>query len=212
MALDGFDSKTGQMDEKTWLEIIAIIREKLELSPNKRLLEVGCGSGAILFPLSKFVKKIVGVDYSKSLIKVAHKILPSTAVVLISDAKALPLADSMFDSILSYSVFFYFPNLDYAENVLKELIRISKPHSRILLMDIPDESKKTESEKHRIELIGEEEYRKRYHNLQHLYYQKEWFLKFSNDQSLGLQIFDQKIKGYGNSPYRFNVLLNKNYT
>lgn len=191
------------------MEIISLIQEKLELSQSSWLLEVGCGSGAILYPLSSFVKKIVGIDYSKSLIKVANKVLPATANVLVSEARKIPLADGLFDCILSYSVFFYFPNLDYAENVLIELIRISKLQSRILIMDIPDESKKAESEKHRMELIGEEEYKKRYHNLPHLYYYKEWFVRFAHIQSLGVQIFDQKIQGYGNSPYRYNVLLTK---
>jgi ubiquinone/menaquinone biosynthesis C-methylase UbiE len=209
MSLDGFDSNTGQMNENAWMEIMHVIKDKLQLCPNQRFLEVGCGSGAILLKLSEFIKKIVGVDYSRSLVKVANHVLPTSALVLASEAQRLPLKDCAFDSVLSCGVFLYFPDYDYAKNALEEMVRVAKPNARILIMDIPDQQKKIECERYRSAMIGKDEYKKRYQDLAHLYYDKNWFMKLADNLSLGSDIFDQNIKGYGNSPFRFNVLLNK---
>lgn len=208
---NGFDSKTGFMDEKAWMKTVSIVNKKLLLSPDKCLLEVGCGCGAILLPLTRFVKEVAGVDYSKSLIKTANEVLHDKGIVSVSEGKRLPFRNGTFDCILSHSVFFYFPDYDYADQVLREMERVSKSSARILIMDIPDASKKEECEKYRIESVGgEKKYKEMYQGLLHLYYDKEWFKEFADKTSMQIEIFDQTIKNYGNSPFRFNVLLVKN--
>jgi ubiquinone/menaquinone biosynthesis C-methylase UbiE len=211
MALDGFDMKTGEMTQETWMEIVDYIRDKLSLSKGQRLLEIGCGSGALSLPLSHYVSGIVGLDYSKSLVKIANTIAAPDDMVLVSEAKSLPLVNGFFNCVISHGVFFYFPDFSYAEKVLDEALRVTKKEAKILIMDIPEIAKKTQSEDFRAKMIGAEDYKRLYSNLPHLYFEKRWFINYAERNHLHIEVSDQAIKGYKNSPFRFNVLLQKNY-
>jgi len=116
IAMDGFDTATGTMTEETWMNVVEMVKRKLNLRKGDFLLEV------------------------------------------VTEACELPFKNDEFDAILSFSVFFYFPDYEYAEKVLSEMLRVSKKDAKILIADIPDLSKKEESERHRREALSEEEY------------------------------------------------------
>ena len=92
-------------------------RTKLNEAAN--VLELGCGSGAFIFALNELVQaRYYGLDYSSSLIDIARLALPE-ADFIASEASAPVFDDISFDIIFSHSVFQYFPNLDYANTVIK---------------------------------------------------------------------------------------------
>lgn len=208
--LDGFDKGAGRMTEEVWLKVVETVVKELELSNKDYLLEVGCGSGAMLVPLSKMNIKLAGIDYSKSLIQVAQKAV-SGIELRVCEANDIPFEEKTFSKILSFSVFQYFPDFDYATKVLLEMKRVLKTRGKILIMDIPDLSTKTECENQRAQALLKQEgsaYRpEENRDYSHLYYPKSFFTDFAETQNLSIKVFDQEVPGYGNSPYRFNVLL-----
>ena len=62
--LDGFDSGTGILTPESLEIVVNKIKDRMLLDSSDDFLEVGCGAGMLLMPLSRFVKTASGVDYS----------------------------------------------------------------------------------------------------------------------------------------------------
>ena len=162
----------------------------------------------MLLPLSEIGIKVAGVDFSSSSIEVAKRAIPDLIAHVVEACK-LPFDSTEFDAVFAHSVFHYFPDYGYAERVLLEMLRVSKEDGKILIMDIPDLSKKEISERHRRGALSEEEYNRQYSDHSHLYYDKNWFRELAKGNRFFVKKFDQNIKGYAESPFRFNVLLRR---
>jgi len=209
LKLNGFNTENGTIKTADWLKYVELISKKIHLHKSKSLLEIGCGAGALLYPIyKKDIIKLSGIDYSKPLLKIAKNIMPK-ANFKYAEAKKIPFLDNSFDSIVSNSVFIYFPNYKYAEHVLLEILRIMKPKGECLILDINDTSKKYLAEKTRMNKIGKEKYKKMYKDLPQMYFEKEWFEEFAKKHNLYCEITNQDINNYTNSKWRFNVYLKK---
>lgn len=174
--------------------LVKSIVRKLKLDNNDILLDVGCGAGVLTLPLSNFVKKIIGIDYSPSMIR--H--IPKRIETHIAQASNIPFDNETFNKVLCHSVIQHFPNLNYCKKAAKEMYRVCKFGGLIYIVDIPDLAKE------KAYMIARNKIPDK-HNLKRLQYKKIFFKKmFPN-----VKIFDQKLKGYGNSKYRFNVLIKK---
>ena len=57
--------------------------------------------------------------------------------------------------------------------------------------------------------FSEEDYKRKYLGLDHLFYSKEWFEELGQKLDLETEIFDQSNDNYGNSKLRFNVIFTK---
>ncbi len=69
---DGFDTGVGDYTSEQWLRMTKEFGRRAEITSKDVVLEFGCGSGAFLYALSKeFGCRVVGVDYSQSLISIA---------------------------------------------------------------------------------------------------------------------------------------------
>src|SRR3989344_698413 len=77
------------------------------LKKGMHILDLGCGTGRTTAHLFRLDDKIVGVDYSESMIKMAHERLPLIDF-RVADARMLPFADDGFDAVI-----FSFNGLDY---------------------------------------------------------------------------------------------------
>ncbi len=78
----------------------------LELSSDKRVaLDVGCGDGKFAFSVADHFNKIVGLDSSAELLKVANQKLKELNITSVSfilgDAEKTPFEDSSFDIIFN---------------------------------------------------------------------------------------------------------------
>jgi len=203
--LDGFDSETGRISEQIWLNYVQEITYRLEIKENDSIYDVGCGSGAFLYPFYQKGHDVGGIDYSETLIKYAQNAMSSTAL-LNNEAINLDI-ENKYDYVISNSVFFYFNNLEYAKRVIEKMI--IKANKKIAIFDIPDLAKKNESEKYRRSTLPEGEYEAKYEDLAHLYYEKEWFINITESFGHKIEIFDQIIENYGNNKFRFNVIISK---
>ena len=123
--LDGFENTS--LDEKA--AAAAIIRQ-MNIQRDNKILEVGCGAGMI----SQFLDcDYTGIDYSSSLLA-KHRALVKKNVYY-GEANSLPFDDKAFDKSFAFSVFQYFPNHAYAEQVISEMKRVTK--SCVFIGDLP---------------------------------------------------------------------------
>jgi len=92
-------------------------------------LEIGCGPGRLMRPLSRHFQEIHGVDVSDAMIELARERLRSTPNAFPhhssgSDLKLFP--DGKFDLVYSYAVFQHIPSGDVVFQYLREARRVLK--------------------------------------------------------------------------------------
>jgi trans-aconitate methyltransferase len=204
---DGFDTGGfGKVTLEEWKHYIRFISKKMDLAPTDSIFEIGCGCGAFLFMWYKEGHHVGGIDYAENLISVAQHVMGGMNF-RVSEAINFD-TDEKFDIVISNGVFLYFRDYSYANDVVERMIM--KARKAIAILDIPDLATKIESEGARRAALPEGEYDKKYEGLNHLYYDRDWFTQFSDKYGYKIEIFDQNIKGYGNSQFRFNVIIKKN--
>lgn len=96
------------------------------------ILDLGCGDGLNISLVRKMgVKKIVGVDISKKLIRMAKKNNPKTKFY-VGSAQSIPFKANTFDIVLVDSVFHHLMEYDDAA---KEIKRVLKKGGRLCFME-----------------------------------------------------------------------------
>ncbi len=73
--------------------------ERVQLRPGEQLLDVGCGTGALLARLAERqpAAKVVGIDLSPAMAAQARARVPRTVHVTAGDAELLPFPAQSFD-------------------------------------------------------------------------------------------------------------------
>jgi SAM-dependent methyltransferase len=203
--LDGFDSGAGRIEEEHWVEYLGFIAGAVSIKAGDSLFEVGCGSGAFLYPFFMKGHVVGGIDYSQTLIAEARKAFPGMNFA-VGEAANLNSLDQ-YDVVLSNGVFHYFPDLDYARGVVERMI--GKARKRVAVLEVPDAAVERESEDARRGSLPRGEYDRKYLGLKHLYYDRQWFGDLASAHGCECSIFDQKIRDYGNNQFRFNCIFEK---
>ncbi len=132
LAYDGYEATQINMEE-----VAAEITRRLDIKKEDRVLEVGCGAGALAQYLDC---DYVGIDYSPTLVKKHIEILNNS--VLEGEAADLIFKDNSFDKVICYGVFLYFDNKEYAWRAAEELKRVAK--TSVLIGEIPIRSHRDE--------------------------------------------------------------------
>lgn len=169
----------------------------------KSVYEVGCGSGANLYLFEKDGYKCGGLDYSKSLIEGAGRVLHSTDLIC-TEADRL-LEEPLYDALLSNSVFSYFKDEEYAITVLEKMYK--KARYSIGLVDIHDKKKEQDFIEYRKREVND--YEERYRDLPKLFYSKEFFQNFAKAHELEIIFTDSDLEGYWNNEFIFNCFMYK---
>lgn len=89
------------------------VLQLLDIRPNMRVLDLGCGNGALTKKIADLGVQAVGVDMSEELLSVAKASYPSIAF-LHQDATRLSL-DEPVDAIFSNAVFHWIPEAKHAQ-------------------------------------------------------------------------------------------------
>lgn len=208
MVLNGYDSGAGLAAFDALDAFSARAGARLDIKPGKRLLEVGCGSGAWLRHHYLNGVQVSGVDFSAAHLRAARHVMPAGGFAT-ADARSLPYRDAEFDVAVAGSCFLYLPDAQAASDALGELVRVIRPGGRGAVTDLPDQKMRAESEAFRRGELGQEEYARRYAGLGHQYFDRDGMISLSERLGCRATITTQEIAGYGNSPYRFNLWLEK---
>lgn len=190
--MNGYNGRLSYLPDHASRLLIDSINKHLALTTDDTLLDVGCGSGMLAKLLQKLVHKVIGIDSAQEMLK--H--VPKTIKTYVAEANNMPFLDNTFDKILCHSIFQYFPSQTYATLVIKELERVCKVGGLIYIVDVPDQEKKHEYEKNK---------KKEGHTLKRWFYTKNYFA----DIWPHAKIFDNRLRGYDNAQYRFNILVEK---
>jgi SAM-dependent methyltransferase len=105
------------------------VLDGLSPSPDWAALEIGCGIGRLLKPLSKRIRRVVGVDLSEEMIRRGRQYCADRPnVELLRTEGALEgLPDGEFDFVFSHIVFQHLPRKAYVDRYLREAHRVLKP-------------------------------------------------------------------------------------
>src|SRR5262249_9893508 len=114
----------------------------ISLKP-RRVLEIGCGTGLLLFRVAPHCESYHGTDLSEKALEhidqhiAKHPHRYQNVTLTHQTADELSSLDSeAYDTLVINSVIQYFPSVDYLVRVLEEAERLVKPGGKIFLGDV----------------------------------------------------------------------------
>lgn len=116
--------------------------ERISALAGRRVLEVGCGTGLLLFPLARQCEAYVGTDFNPASLARLREVVAqqglSSVVTLVECAadQMGAVGQQLFDVIVVNSVVQYFPSIDYLLRMLDDLLDYAAPGGRIFLGDL----------------------------------------------------------------------------
>jgi cyclopropane fatty-acyl-phospholipid synthase-like methyltransferase len=116
------------------------IRHKLQLGADDTLLDLCCGNGAVTLQLARGCRRVVGVDFSAPLVKVAAERFAAPHVqYLLADVSDLPAAVTRqaFTKVCLYEGLQHLEPAQ-VESLLAGLRALPAPPTRMLLGSVPD--------------------------------------------------------------------------
>ncbi len=133
LALD-YDSKWSFYVNATTRETI----RRLKMGPTDRVLDVGCGTGALLYRLASSSPKarLVGLDLVPEMLAIARRRLPSGLELREGSAEQLPFEDEQFDLVVSCNMFHY---IRHPKRAIQEMLRVLRPGGQLLITDWCDD-------------------------------------------------------------------------
>jgi amino acid adenylation domain-containing protein/thioester reductase-like protein len=139
------NSYTGQPipseELREWLD--HTVRRILALNP-RRILEIGCGMGLLLFRIAPHCQKYLGTDITTNAVRhiqqqVQHQgwshvsVLQAAADTL---GGILGAGDERFDTVVINSVIQYFPSIEYLVKVLEIAVQSTSAGGKIFIGDV----------------------------------------------------------------------------
>ncbi len=103
------------------------VKEEIDITKYKTVLDIGCGTGALCYVLYKKGLSVTGVDVAEEMIKRAESKLKDTNVTLykVDPDKVLPFDNDSFDIVIS-SYVAHGLKLEERINLYKEASRVAK--------------------------------------------------------------------------------------
>lgn len=107
------------------------------LDSNDYVLDVGCGEGTSTLKFADVAKKVVGVDYSETLIKQANSKYKLNASFILQDILEIhnEFAKDEFDAIISIRCLINLPEKEMQYRALDNLFNVLKPGGIIFLSE-----------------------------------------------------------------------------
>jgi SAM-dependent methyltransferase len=97
---------------------------------SRRALEIGCGPGRLMLPMSRHFGEIHGVDISPEMIRLAQETLrgvPGVHLHVAPESDLRMFNSGTFDFVYSFAVFQHIPSRAIVLNYLRDIARVLKP-------------------------------------------------------------------------------------
>jgi ubiquinone/menaquinone biosynthesis C-methylase UbiE len=135
--LEEYARLAPQYDRRWSFYVTATSREtltRLRIRPTDSVLDVGCGTGALLAHLSAAVPRaqLAGIDPSPEMLTIARERLPPRVELQQGWAEAVPYADGAFDVVVSCNVLHYVREPVAA---LQDMLRVLRPGGALAITD-----------------------------------------------------------------------------
>lgn len=123
---------------REWVENQAT--EILALQPN-RVLEIGCGTGLLLFRIAPHCTEYCGTDFSRASLNYIRQHLSDRGLNQVTLLEKMAtdfngVEPGAFDAIILNSVVQYFPSIDYLLQVLEKAVKVTAPGGFIFIGDV----------------------------------------------------------------------------
>ncbi|MBA2410907.1 MAG: methyltransferase domain-containing protein [Gammaproteobacteria bacterium] len=128
--------------EQKWSVYIEATTEqtlaRLQLRPDDRVLDIGCGTGALLDRLTRAhpLARLAGVDPVPEMLSVARRRLAESVELREGWAERLPFEAQQFDVVVSCNAFHY---IRQPVEALREMDRVLRPGGRLIITDWCDD-------------------------------------------------------------------------
>jgi SAM-dependent methyltransferase len=99
---------------------------------SERVIDVGCGAGALALALAPLVREVVGVDRVPELLELARERAPGNVQFVEGDATSLAFDTASFDLAGTLRTLHH---VRRPELVIAELARVARPGGRVLVID-----------------------------------------------------------------------------
>ncbi|MDQ6773362.1 MAG: class I SAM-dependent methyltransferase [Candidatus Dormibacteraeota bacterium] len=138
-----YATRTGKF--VVWEELLA----RLQLRGGERLLDVGCGRGAVLLSAAKLLPtgRAIGLDLWSTTDQSGNSLATTLAnaelegvgervEVHTGDMRAMPFTDGEFDVVLSSLAIHNIPDRDGRAEAIGQMVRVLRPGGRLAIVDI----------------------------------------------------------------------------
>ncbi|VVB86952.1 Putative arsenite methyltransferase [uncultured archaeon] len=134
-----FDAKkAGILDDPGRAQFLnpGNIIEKLKLTGEMVIADLGCGTGFFSIPVSKRVKKVFALDIQQEMLDILGNKIEKEKITnietILSEESSIPLSDKSVDIILMVNVFH---ELEDKVSLLKEVKRVLNRKGRLVIID-----------------------------------------------------------------------------
>jgi ubiquinone/menaquinone biosynthesis C-methylase UbiE len=118
---------------------LEVLAEKVEFAKpqaHELVLDVACGPGAFVLAVAPRVRFALGIDVTPEMLRQARQFQAEKRIANVAfargDADSLPFPDASFDLVSCQHAFHH---ITKPEPVLQEMIRVTKPEGRLLILD-----------------------------------------------------------------------------
>lgn len=137
----------GRYASQTYAErfIPVDVIEKLEICEDDTVLDIGCGAGVLMFPISCVCKKIYGIDNSSVIEKLKRGFVPGNVDFIAGswlDIDPAVFFRGGYTKVIIYSVLHCLKDLETAFLFVDKALEGLRENGKILLGDIPNIDKK----------------------------------------------------------------------
>lgn len=126
-------SRLGQITDALERQLLARLLGRVA---GKKLLDVGCGDGAMAFELARQGATVTALDADPSMMAAARLRAENenTRIQLVEgSAESLPFDDATFDVVVAVTVLCFVPD---AEHAVMEIARVLKPEGRLVVGEL----------------------------------------------------------------------------
>jgi len=131
------DQPIPDVEMQEWVE--QTVTRILNTHP-QNILEIGCGTGLLLFRLVPYCQYYWGTDISQTALDYIKKHLPQQQFPHVrleqQSAEVLDGIDRKVDTVILNSVVQYFPSIEYLVQVLEKVVRVTQAGGTIFIGDV----------------------------------------------------------------------------